>query len=302
MNIYAAFILTVCSCSSLFAQEMTMEERGKKQCRSVHLFHEDIPANSKALLLEVKPIKTAPGTYFCAAVFDFAYIGFQDIPGKDNNAVIFSVWDPVDHGNNPEDVPENERTGIVKANAKAEVSRFGGEGTGGKSMLRYQWEIGESMKFLVVLNPLNEQFKEVSGYFFNNKSNTWEFISRWKTHRSKNEISQATSFVEDFRRNYESIKYERSAEFGPYYVLDESGNWKLSKKVTFCADQTPSKFIAAKLINKKNSTFMLSTGGEKEISSDLILEHKFTIADEETEEVPTQHLNDIFEQVTTKEA
>ena len=54
MKIYLVVLLGLGCSSSLFAQEISLKERAKKQCRSVHLFHEDIPHNSKALFLEVK--------------------------------------------------------------------------------------------------------------------------------------------------------------------------------------------------------------------------------------------------------
>ena len=169
-------------------------------------------------------------------------------------------------------------------------------------MLRYQWKIGEVMKFLVLLTPVDNNFKKISGYLFNNTSNKWELISQWKTHRSKGELSQATSFVEDFRRNYDSIKHERSAEFGPYYVMDSAGTWKLSKTVSFCADETPSKYIAAKVVHKGKSTFMLTTGGKIKMKSDLALFQKMSLSDEETEAVPTQYLNDLISELPDKEA
>lgn len=297
-----ALLATLCCASSLFSQDITLEERAKKQCRSVHLFHEDMPLKSQAIFAEVKATKSAPGTYFCAAVFDDGYIGFQDIPGENNNVVIFSIWDSGSHGDNPNDVPEDQRTGIVKSNERAEISRFGGEGTGGKSMLRYPWKIGETMKFMVILHPVSEHLKEISGYFFNNKINDWELISRWRTTLTKNELSQATSFVEDFRRDYESIKYERAAEFGPYYILDKDGNWMLSKKVSFSADETPSKHISLKLADKKKASFTLATGGDIGQDSDVPLQGRIILSEEETSPVPTQYLNDLFRRFTEEEA
>ena len=63
----------------------------------------------------------------------------------------FSIWDPVAHGDNPNDVPEEERTKLVKLGKDARSGRFGGEGTGGHSFVDYPWAIGENMRFLVAV-------------------------------------------------------------------------------------------------------------------------------------------------------
>ncbi|MEG2327782.1 MAG: DUF3472 domain-containing protein, partial [Akkermansia sp.] len=259
MNLITGLFAFMCLTSTVtWADQITPVELAKRQCRSVHMLHGGIPEQSQAIYIEAEAIETAPGTYFCAANFDDGYIGFQD--KVDKRIVIFSVWDPISYGNNPNDVPENERTGLIKAGDKTETSRFGGEGTGGKSMQDYNWKIGETMRFLVINNKINDKIKQISGYFYNNELKKWELIATWQTHRSGREISFAASFVEDFRRNYESALLVRSANYGPCFALDKNNTWVATKSGWFGADKTPSENIAAKEIPEKNA-FKIQTGG-----------------------------------------
>lgn len=239
------------------------EETAKRQCRSVHLHHGDFPKDSSAIYAEMTAIKSAPGTYFCASNFNDGYIGFQEL-GNGHKWVIFSIWDPVAKGDNPHDIPENERAKLIQTGENVKAKRFGGEGTGGQSFKDYDWSIDETMKFLVVKKPDGDQFKQIAGYFFNNKSKQWELISCWRTERKPDELSYSVSFVEDFARNYTSAKQQRRAAAGPVYALDKEGNWVETRKATFTGDPTPSEAVTSQYLSKYK-TYSLETGGESKM-------------------------------------
>ena len=171
-------------CAALFSgtilHAQDPELLAKRQCRSVHINQQGHPSQASALYNVVKAKTSVPGTYFCAMNFDDGYIGFQE-QSNGKKVIIFSIWDPVAHGDNPNDVPEEERTKLVKLGKDARSGRFGGEGTGGQSFVDYPWAIGENMRFLVCVKKMGK-FKEISGYYFNNKSRSWDLISKWKTH------------------------------------------------------------------------------------------------------------------------
>lgn len=242
------------------AADLSPQELAKRQCRSVHLHHKPVAENSTALYMEAVPLKSSPGTYFCAANFDGGYIGFQELANKEHK-LIFSIWDPVAHGQNPDEVPESDRVKAIQKGKKAEVDRFGGEGTGGKSFYSYPWKMNEKMKFLVVWKPINDKFKEISGYFFDNNTKKWELISSWKTHRMPKEFSYAVSFVEDFRRDYESATKEREAAYGPVFAYTPDKKWVLANKVGFTGDPTDSNAVACDW-DKKLNAYVLKTGGK----------------------------------------
>ena len=146
-------------CAALFSgtilHAQDPELLAKRQCRSVHINQQGHPSQASALYNVVKAKTSVPGTYFCAMNFDDGYIGFQE-QSNGKKVIIFSIWDPVAHGDNPNDVPEEERTKLVKLGKDARSGRFGGEGTGGQSFVDYPWAIGENMRFLVCVKKNGE--------------------------------------------------------------------------------------------------------------------------------------------------
>lgn len=261
-------------CATLFtgafllnAQEAPSPELlAKRQCRSVHINQLGHPSQASALYNVVKPKISVPGTYFCAMNFDDGYIGFQEL-ANGKKVIIFSIWDPVAHGDNPNNVPEEERTKLIKLGDHARSGRFGGEGTGGQSFVDYPWSIGEQMRFLVCIKK-KPPFKEISGLFFNNKSKSWELISKWKTHSSEKELSFSVGFVEDFMRNFESAQKARGAFFGPSFAYKD-GKWYPNTSVTFTGDPTPSTNVMA--VIQPNGSVLLQTGGDTKMAPDFTL-------------------------------
>lgn len=239
-------------------------ELAKRQCRSVHISHEPMPEQCTAIYVEVTPEKCAPGTYFSACNFNDGYIGIQE-HANGKHVVIFSIWDPVAHGDNPNDVPESDRVELLKLGKGVTPRRFGNEGTGGNSMGQYDWKLNKKIKFLVTIAPSKKEgYKVISGYV--NNGGKWDLISSWRTHRSEKELSRATSFVEDFKRDYDSAKRVRSAIFGPCFVLTKEGEWKLMKSGRFTADPTPSDAVSAEMLPDKHA-FRISTGGNTKTGS-----------------------------------
>ncbi len=288
-----ASVLLAATSVTLATADTSPEELTKRQCSSVHLRHAPIQRSSQAIYLQAEAVSSAPGTYFCAGNLDECYIGFQEI-GPDRKVLIFSVWDPVAHGDNPNDVPESEQVQSIGHHENAEVSRFGGEGTGGKSFLAYPWEIGENLQFLVINKPLGNKFKEIYGYFFNNHTKQWELISAWKTHSREGELSFAVSFVEDFRRNYESTKHIRSAKYGPNFSWTKEKGWIPVTNGTFTKDPTPSEHIAAEVIPAEQR-FLIQTGGDTKMGEFKIWGTRELPADSIKMTAPGKDVQDIVD-------
>lgn len=261
------FLPPLLAALGLFASICTAiepDELAKRQCRSVHMNFGPMPEQCQAIYMEATVEKVSPGTYFCAMNFDDGYIGFQELAdGK--HIVIFSIWDPVAHGDIAEDVPLEDRVELMQTGTGVTPDRFSHEGTGGKSMGPLDWKTGQKIKFLVTVRPsLREGYKVISGYV--NLNGKWDLISSWRTHRSAKELSRATSFVEDFRRNYESAKHARSAVFGPCFVMTREGEWKWMNHGRFTADPTPSDHVLAEAIPAQHA-FRIATGGDTAMGS-----------------------------------
>lgn len=295
MSIKNFFISFSCACVALFSLSHTMaqspDELLKRQCRSVHSHFLQLPKPASALYNVVIPLKSAPGTYFCAMNFDDGYIGFQEL-ANGKKVIIFSIWDPIPHGDNPHDVPENERTQLVELGKNTRVGRFGGEGTGGQSFIDYDWKLGEKMQFFVCLKKKGN-FKTIAGYFYNNHTKSFELISKWRTHSSQKELSFAVGFIEDFLRNYKSTQFERTALFGPCFAFKD-GKWSYNTEVGFTGDSTPSPHVKAEI--QPNGSLLMQTGGKTEIS-DFKLFSSSRLPMNISPVVPSNELNNLIKKL-----
>lgn len=236
------------------------EELKARQCRSVHFNVKPVAEKPIAIYAEITPLKVAPGTYFCAAGFEPGYIGIQEVASGEH-VVIFSVWDPVQKGDDHQAVPEEERALLIQKGVDVKTRRFGGEGTGGNSMGRFDWKEGETLRFLVVQKDDVPGFRQIAGYVYDSAKNDWKLISCWRTQSSPKNLSGSYSFVEDFMRNYESSHKARRLAVGPVYTRDANGKWVKGTDYQFTADGTPSENVRA-AYSSKYKTFTLATGGE----------------------------------------
>jgi hypothetical protein len=232
----------------------------KRQCRSIHLGYQTPKA--KAAYLEVVPEKSAPGTYFCALGFDMGYFGIQEL-GDGKKIAIFSVWepgDPFDFKAHPDQIPEDKRVGMLEKGEGVIAGRFGGEGTGGQSKLPFDWEAGMPTKFFVQAKPVGG-FTEFTAHIFDPFQNKWQLMATFRTHSKGIPLQGLYSFVEDFRRNYESAKIVHRASYGNGWLLDLEGKWQPMLNARFTGDVTPSTNIDAGPIP---GGFFLQTGGDTE--------------------------------------
>lgn len=248
------------------------ENMAKRQCTSVHIGYKPTIPSHSAAYTEMVVEKSAPGTYFACNNFSTGYIGVQELPattpdGKHVRIAIFSVWDAKDTGDNPHAAPEEERAKLVARGEKVRTERFGGEGTGGKSMRIFNWKEGEVIRTLVVEKPDGEDFRQIAGYIKNPETGKWELMSCWRVQAVRRGLGGGCGFVEDFRRNVESIGLERRATFGPAFRWDGNA-WSQATEFTFTRDANPNANINCRL-NPQRGYFSLATGGDIRIDDDF---------------------------------
>ena len=150
--------------------------------RSVHMWH---PApDAEWMYGEVTVEKSVPGSYFAAICFSCGYCGIQELyDGK--KVAIFYVWDPgdpFDFKAKPDNVDEKVRTKNLYAGEGVAISRFGGEGTGGKSMLPFDWKIGETYRFAIHSRQDGDYRTAFTGYLF--RDGAWFKIATFKIGRA----------------------------------------------------------------------------------------------------------------------
>lgn len=259
--------LTLTACAARHA-EPTPEELVKRQARSVHLVYADCPKTGiTSATATVTVRKSYPGSYFAALVWDTGYCGIQDLPSGDH-VVIFSVWDPVDpfdFSAKPETVHEDLQAKVLYTDPLMDVARFGGEGSGARTMAGFGWKEGQGVSFKVDSEEDGELRTKYTCYvrMADGSTGDWYKLATISTIRRKGIAKGLTtlySFVEDFHRNYTSAKNDRRAEFSDICVFVE-GQWRKVETAYFSADNTPSKNVDAGKI-PETGAFFLATGGE----------------------------------------
>ena len=264
-------VVAISACIALVAcaaqnKQPSPEELVKRQARSVHLYYADCPKTGVTSAVSTVTVrKSYPGTYFAALVWDTGYCGIQDLMDG-ARVVIFSVWDPVDpfdFSARPETVQEDLRAKVLYADPLMDVARFGGEGSGARTMAGLAWKEGQPVTFKVDSEADGEtRMKYTCSIKLGEDAGDWYKLATISTIRSKDRglgITSLYSFVEDFRRNYESAKNDRRAEFSNI-LLFYDGNWHKAQNAYFSADNTPSTNIDAGRI-PETGAFFLATGG-----------------------------------------
>lgn len=230
-------------------------------CRSVHLGYEG--AEGTAFYNEATVTDTAPGSYFMCVGWNTGYFGIQDQgldkDGKEKKVVLFSLWDN-DKTDDKNATPESLRTKAVYHDPAVRIGRFGGEGTGGQSFFNYAWKKGETYRFMVKSRAVEGGRTEIAGFFYIPETKTWKHLATFSAPNKNAHIHGMYSFVEDFRRNRESTKFTRRAEFGPAYYLDDKGEWKNASVAKFTADGNKAVNIDSGLSESKKR-FFIATGG-----------------------------------------
>ncbi|MBN1124785.1 MAG: DUF3472 domain-containing protein [Sedimentisphaerales bacterium] len=238
-------------CFTSFAQNQM-----PRAARSVHLWY---PAPNGTLYYnEVTVEKSVPGSYFCVCGFHHGYFGIQEL-WEGRKVVIFSVWDPGKQ-NNPNAIPEDRRVKVLHEGEGVRVSRFGNEGTGGKSMFDYDWKVGQTYKCMVKTEVEGDR-TTYAAYFYLNEEKQWKHLATFQTITGGDLLNGYYSFIEDFRRNGESARQIRRARYGNGWVRTADGLWKQLTQARFTADNTPTMNIDAGLAE---GAFFLQNGGDTE--------------------------------------
>ncbi len=229
-----------------------------RAARSIHLGYASPEAT--AFYNEAIVDESVNGSYFMACGWNTGYFGIQQLGSPTNKVVIFSVLDPT-KGDDAKAVPLEQRVEVLFEGEGVKVSRFGGEGTGGKSMFPHTWKLGETNRFLVEAKVEGEK-TAYTGWFFLNEQRTWKKLVTFRTKTGGKPLRGLYSFVEDFRRDPKSATEVRSARFGHGWVRTLTGDWQSLAKARFTASN--AKTEAKETINSgvRDGWFFLTTGGE----------------------------------------
>ncbi len=224
-----------------------------RAARSVHLAFST--PESTVFYNEVTVRQSTSGSYFMCVGFSKGYFGIQEL-ANGKKVVLFSVWEPGKQ-NNPNATPEQRRVKKISSGDGVRVGRFGGEGTGGQSFYQFDWQLNSTYRFVVYARRAKER-TEYAGYFYVPNENRWQHMATFSTLADGHLLRGCYSFLEDFRRNGESAKQVRRADFGNGWAKTD-GKWQFMNNARFTMDATPTENVDAGTIQER---FFLATGGD----------------------------------------
>ena len=245
--------------------EMPPEELVRRQARSVHLFYHPFAPLAQSAMASVEVLESAPHSYFMVLGWDTGYCGFQEL-ADGQRCFIFSLWDQgdmYDFKAREKHVDEAKRARLVYAAPDVEVGRFELEGTGARTLTKVDWRENEPMRVKIDSTP---DGGERMAYTAQIKvgTNDWKRIATISAVCTKPEQRGVTgihSFIEDFARDYKSVKIPHRARFFDIFTTaSATSRWVRVERARFSADSTPSNTIDA--WSDAPGSFRLSTGGD----------------------------------------
>ena len=170
---------------------------------------------------EITVKETADNSYYMTNGFTGGYMGIQDRSPK---WIIFSIWDKTSTDDNPNASPDD----LVKVLAQGEgvtVERFGGEGTGGKSYLTYNWNVGQTYQLMVNVRPDSQEKDKAifTGWFRIPELNIWRLMASFQVRPQavSKKLEGIYSFLEDWAGN----GHRRQGLWGPAWIRSDGGPW-----------------------------------------------------------------------------
>lgn len=179
----------------------------------------------------------AMGSYFMAAGFGEGYFGIQ-VNSPTERRILFSVWSPFGT-DDPKSIPDDQKIKMLKKGEQVYTGEFGNEGSGGQSFLKYNWQAGNTYKFLLHGMPDDLGFTTYTAYFFAPEKNEWKLIASFRRPKTNTYLKKLHSFLENFLPEYGNE--ERTVLFSNQWVYDTKGQWYELYKAKFTGDNTARK-------------------------------------------------------------
>ncbi|HAQ97822.1 MAG TPA: hypothetical protein DCR61_00565, partial [Verrucomicrobiales bacterium] len=138
------------------ASNMHFNLKPRRNAASIHLAY---PVRNDmgvaAFYCEMTALEDPVHSYYMACGWHRGYFGMQ-VNSPSERRIIFSVWDRGNEPTDPSKVENEDRVKLIKKGDGVFTGRFGNEGTGGHSHLKYPWKTDSLQKFLVTAKPKDE--------------------------------------------------------------------------------------------------------------------------------------------------
>ncbi len=241
------------------------QEKIYRAARSVHLGYP--AADSEWFYNEVVVEQSVNGSYFMACGWSTGYFGIQQLDRPDDKVVIFSVWDPTT-GDDPKSVQPEDRVELLAQGEGVRIRRFGGEGTGGQCMAPLAWKIGETNRFLL-RGEVQDRKTAYTAWVFRNDTRQWWKLATFRTRTGGQPLKGYYSFIEDFRRDGQSVHDVRRARFGHGWIRPAGGKWLALAQARFTASNAEWESKENIDAGAADGWFYLATGGDTKRTREL---------------------------------
>ncbi len=122
------------------------------------------------------------GSYFMANGFGEGYFGIQ-VNSETERRILFSVWSPF-KTDDPKAIPEDHKIKILRKGQDVYSGEFGNEGSGGQSYRRFFWKTETNYRFLLKVEPSENNSTDYTAWFFAPEVGKWELYNRRKMDRT----------------------------------------------------------------------------------------------------------------------
>jgi len=177
------------------------------------------------------------GSYFMADGFGEGYFGMQ-VNSATERHILFSVWSPF-KTDDPKSIPADQKIIMLRKGANVHTGEFGNEGSGGQSYLNYNWQAGNTYKFLMHAKPNGQNRTEYTAYFYAPELNKWQLIASFSRPNTNTYLKHLHSFLENFEPEQGTIT--RKVLFNNQWICDATGKWTELTKARFTGDNTAIK-------------------------------------------------------------
>lgn len=207
---------------------------------SVHLNYQTPPRADSVVWfyneIRVPEGYDVPGSFYMANGFAHGYFGMQ-VNSPTERRVLFSVWSPYET-DNPEEIPEDKRVELLKKGEDVQAGKFGNEGSGGQSYLKYPWKANHSYHFLLKGQPTDSS-TVYTAYFQAPSMEKWKLIASFDRPTEATHLDRLHSFLENFLPSRGN--QTRKGYYSNQWVYDDQGQWHEIIKARFSADATARK-------------------------------------------------------------
>lgn len=177
------------------------------------------------------------GSYYMANGFGEGYFGMQVNSAKERR-ILFSVWSPF-QTDDPKQIPDDQKIRLERKGAAVITNDFGNEGAGGQSFLHYNWQAGQTYKFLLRGLPGTDGYTAYTAYFLAPDAAGWQLIASFKRPKTTTYLKSLYSFLENFTP--ETGHIQREVQFSNQWVRSKDGQWQELTNVQFTGDNTAKK-------------------------------------------------------------